>query len=326
MRLILLPVIAVLLGGCLTSQPDPAPEWVQKPPAATAQTLYGVSVASTKQEAEASAAGGIASSIFDTAEYRLRQTSGMAPALSKAMKNVLSSLDYGKAVLVKQSEIEKPADPDDTDAETKTDTAVLVSIERGEITAQLKTRLESRKARLEQGIETAGKAAAFMQMAQWGLCHEERNLLTAEAVLLETLDPASDSKPYRAFVAECETTYNRLKFESSAAVISDANAIVFVDILKKALVAEGISPNGMSGKNAAAVSLLSDRQQNRNGNVFAMTVRIKTATRSDGTEIAASEHFYSAKSRESYDAVQKRIADQLAVSIRSEGLFHILGF
>ena len=150
--LLILPFLFVL--GCTAPQQPVVPPWVQQPPVATAEELYGVSVAPTPEAAIVSAAGGIASGVLDAAKPLVTRETGDSQLRSEIvsrMKQVLQSLDYSKIKLKEQSPMEK-------------NTAVLVAMQRSDVIAQLKRALQELSGTLSAAVNPKAGTPDFAKL------------------------------------------------------------------------------------------------------------------------------------------------------------------
>ncbi|GEM_PF-5516147 len=316
----LVPILFSLLflSACTGSDTPEVPKWVSSPPEATDTEIYGVSVAKSRPEALVSAADGIASSLYTTAEtllphYRLdtRQTA----RTKKALKRTLASLDYSRLTVVEERPMKK-------------DIALLVSVRRADLLDQVEKRLDLLDDRLENEITAAQTQPPFVRLAVLGKAHEAHPALLADIVLLQTLDPLANLKPWLERIREREDAYSRIKFNAAVNVISDAGAIRYVGTFKKAFVAEGIRADGglSSHDVAASVLLLADSQREHLADGYHLTVRLRVKTKVAGKTFKITEHFFKAVSKRGYGPAQETTVRQLRDKIREAGLFHFLGF
>ncbi len=309
----------LFLTGCMTPEEPQTPDWVVHPPEATAQELYGVSVASSLPKTVLSAVGGLASAVYDAAQEPLRKyplDSLQLQRTRRAMKAVLASLDYDGVEVKKKAPMDK-------------NVAVLIAMERADLITQLTVRLQSHIRRLETEIAANTEGQPFFQrLAVLGKVNEEHAEVLAEIVLLETADPFTDLKPYLAFIERTRSAYDRLKFDASASVISDAGAIAFVVPLKKAFAAEGIGTAYFTqdAKHRGTVLLFADKQQERTQRGYFLKIRLRTKTRARKQILAKSEHYYQKISPENFKTAESAIAETFAADLRNKGLFHTLGF
>ena len=311
--------LVLLMAGCLTPDTPKTPDWVEHPPEATPQELYGVSVASSLPKTVLSAIGGLATSVYDAAQEPLKAyplDQQQKHLTQKAMKNVLASLDYD-GIEVKQ------------EVKMGKNVAVMIAMERADLIAQLSKKLQAHIDRLEAEIIANTDVPFFRQLAVLGKVNEEHPAILAQIVLLQTADPFADIKPYLAFIKKTKNSYSHLKFTASVTVISDANAIALVEPLKKAFIAEGIKtaniPDRTNDKRGT-VLLQADRQREKTAGGYALKIRLQLKTKTASETIATSEHYYQAVSRKSYKDAETIIAKTFASDIRENGLFHVLGF
>jgi hypothetical protein len=312
LNLLLLFIAALMLSGCLTPATPQVPEWVQHPPDATANELYGVSVAATPAEALVSATGGIATSILNTAKPQLAKTQfadALREKIVSEMKTVLETMDYS-AITVKEH------------VAMGKDTAVLIAMQRSGFAAQMNTRLEKHSEAIKQQLTEAGNDD-FTRLCRLGSLNEDQPRLLAEIFLLETLNPAADTSAYRMLSKQVNDSYNRLKFGMGVNIISDANAIVFVHTLNKALRSEGLNP---SGKPSGTILLYADSEQEHSGGGYSVKTRLRIESTVKGKKIMEKEHYLQASSPDGYADARRKTGDALMQIIKQEGLFHTLGF
>lgn len=309
--LCLAPVLFFL--GCSAPKEPEIPQWVQEPPAATATELYGVSVADTSEEAVLSAAGGVAAVVLnaaapsadrETADKRLRGE------ITSGMRQILTRLNYAKITVKERAAMGEK-------------TAVLVAMQRSDFVAQMKQALQARSDALSPAVNAEAGTPAFARLGALGAAHETRPLLLAEILLLETVEPAADTSTYRALSQKIESDYNALKFDTGITVISDANAIVYVETVKKALRSEGILPEG---KPAGTLLLYADSQQDFAGGIYSVKTRLRIESTVKGEKIAENQLYLQARSPEGYGDARQKTATELVKTIRNGGLFHTLGF
>ena len=311
-RLLLIGPALFFLACSAPKEPE-VPQWVQQPPVATATELYGVSVAHTPEEAILSAAGGIASGVLEAATPAAERETGdkqLRGEIISAMKQLLARLDYSRITVKERSAMGE-------------DTAVLVTMRRSDFVSQMKQALQTRSDALSPAVNLGTDTPAFTRLGALGSAYETRPLLLAEILLLETVDPAAETSAYRALSKKIEEKYNALKFGMGITVISDANAIVYVETLKKALRSEGILPGG---KPSGTLLLYADSQQEHTGGIYSVMTRLRIESTVAGQKIAEKELYLQARSAEGYGASRQKTAEMLAKTIRREGLFHTLGF
>ncbi|WP_345972333.1 hypothetical protein [Sulfurimonas diazotrophicus] len=310
--LLFLLTVTLLFSGCLTPTTPEVPAWVEHPPPPTATTLYGVSVAESKEAAYVSALGSIASTMLKGAEplleQRVRDVNERSQA-SAAMRTVLQEIDY-PGVAVKE------------EAEMGEDHAVLITMPRSIFAAQIDARLKVHRQTIEAHLPPED-APLFTQLGRLGAAHEEKPMLLAEVLLLETADPAADTKPYYAFAEKTDAAYNALKFGVALSVISDAEAIVYVDTVEQALRSEGMTP---TGNRIGLLLLHADSQQERRNGLFNVTMRVRLESVAKGERIAQNEFFLEAVSPQSFSDAKRRTAEALKTRLRERGLFRTLGF
>lgn len=312
-RLLLLTVSLFIVSGCLSPEKPMIPEWVQHPPKATATELLGVSVAHSPKEAIVSAAGGIASGVLEAAEPRVEQeVSGnhLRHKTSAEMKAILQKMDYSSVKVKEEVAMDK-------------ETAVLVSIQRSTFADELRTRMQALSEKVTGTLNTHKNDPDYARLGYLGSLHEDRYIYLAHMILLETVDPTADLTVYKTQMKAVEDSFNTLKFGMGVTIISDPNAIVFVETMKMALRAEGINPLGTP---AGTLLLYADSQQDHSGASFTVKTRLRIESTIKGTKIVQSEHFLQAQSSQSYADASRKTSDALAKIIKYEGLFHTLGF
>jgi hypothetical protein len=312
-RLLALMVSALLSAGCFSPETPKVPVWVEHPPAPTAGELYGVSVADTFNEALVSATGNIASTMLISAEASLEKKVRDETLRKKsvaAMKSVLQTIDYPGVELKQRAEMGEQS-------------AVLVRMPRSAFAEQILLHLKAHKKRIEDLLAAHTDDPAFVRLGLLGRSHEEQPLLLAEITLLETANPSADTKPYRAFSQQIEDDYNALKFGTSLTIISDADAIVYVAPLKKALRSEGIAA---SGNQVGTILLFGDSQREHSGGLYHVKTRVRFESTVKRKRIAQSERFLEARSANGYDEARRKTAESLVKLIKKEGLFHTFGF
>jgi hypothetical protein len=308
---LLAPVLFIL--ACAVPREPAVPEWVQHPPDATLTELYGVSVAHTKEEAVVSAAGGIASGVLDAATPLVeRETPDkqLQNAIVSEMKNVLKTLNYSKITLKEQAPVGE-------------ETAVLVAMKRSDFIAQMKQRVQRQSNALSPAVNAEAGTADFARLGALGSAHETQPLFLADILLLETVDPAADTAAYRTLSKKIEEAYNALKFGMGVTVISDANAIVYVETVKKALRSEGIAPGG---KPSGTLLLTADSQQEHAGSGYSVRTRLRIESTVKERKLAQRELYLQARSENGYTDAHRKTAEVLRETLRKEGLFHTLGF
>jgi hypothetical protein len=313
LKLLTLFVSALLSAGCFAPETPKIPAWVEHPPAPTATELYGVSVADTFNEAFVSATGNIASTMLLAAEASLEKQTrdeNLRKKSAAAMKAVLQEIDYPGVELKERASMGEQS-------------AVLIRMPRRAFSAQISSRLQAHKKRVENHLAAHAADSTFAHLGLLGSFHEEQPVLLAEIILLETADPSADTTGYRAFMQKIEDDYNALKFGASITIISDANAIVYVDPLKKALISEGIAP---SGSPVGTILLFGDSQKEHSGGRYSVKTRVRFESTVKGERIARKEHFLEAHSANGYEEARRQTADALQKLIKKEGLFHTLGF
>lgn len=313
LNLLILLFVTIVFSGCLTPQTPEVPAWVEHPPAPTATELYGVSVAKSKEEAFLSAIGNIAATILKGAQLPLaRHTRDVneRQAITKAMERALQEIDYPDVVLKQEAEMGE-------------EYAVLITMPRAVFAAQIDARLKAHRETLEQQAKTDEHAPLFQKLGKLGAAHEEKPMLLAEVFLLETADPGSDTNPYHAFAEQMDSAYNTLKFGVAVNVISDAEGIVYVDTMEKALRAEGMLP---TGNRIGLLLMHADSQQERRNGLFHVTMRLRLESVAKGEQLARNELFLEAVSSHSFVDARRQTAEGLKKRIRDEGIFHTLGF
>jgi len=314
MRLLLFfPFFAILLTGCFTPSTPDIPAWVQQPPAPTATTLYGVSVAENFDTALVSATGNIAVTVLKAAQ----------PALETAVEDPRARKTVAAKMQTVLETIRYPDIEVEAKAEMGEEQAVLIRMPRARLASQLADRLQTHREQIETRLDAHRDAPDFMRLGTLGRADEERPMLLAEITLLETADPAADTTLYRALSQRIETEFNALKFGASLTVISDANAIVYVEPLKKALRAEGIAP---SGSTVGMILLFADSEQVRSGGRYTVKTRLRLESTAKGKQLAHSEHFLQGSALSGYDDARRQTGEALGELIEKEGLFHTLGF
>ncbi|MHC3995211.1 hypothetical protein ACXWTF_10310 [Thiomicrolovo sp. ZZH C-3] len=314
MRLDFLALLTVtlLFSGCLAPTPPEVPAWVEHPPPPTATTLYGVSVAKSKEEAYISAIGNIASTMLKGAESDLElRVSDLneRKQITAAMRTVLREIDY-PGVTVKEA------------AEMGEEHAVLITMPRSVLAAQLDARLKAHRQTIEAHLPV-DDLPLFARLGKLGAAHEEKPMLLGEVFLLETADPSADTKPAYAFAKETDSAYNALKFGVALSVISDAEAIVYVNTVEQALRSEGMTA---TGNRIGLLLLHADSQQERRNGLFSVTMRLRLESVAKGTRFAQNEFFLEAVSAQSFSDAKRRTAEELKKRIRERGLFRTLGF
>jgi hypothetical protein len=314
-------IIQLVIAGCAgVSEESTVPEWVKEPPVANSTKVYGVFVAATEQEAFKSAAAGLVSSVYKAAKTTLETIvtdEHIKSQADRALKAELSSLDYTGISIKETKKIGE-------------DTAVLVSMDRQEITVQLKRKIDEHIDILNKSINTAKTKTLFIRLAMLGKAHEERPKLIAEAALLKTIDPEADTKYIFDFTSGVEADYDKSKFEVSAGIISDAGSIYFVQPLKKAFAAEGIKPSGPDKKHTdgsnATILLASDKQQEKSAGKYRLKIHLRINTKVGGITVATKEHIFTTASTKSYHDATQQAASLMTAKIHKDGVFHILGF
>jgi len=313
MKPLLFLIVPLLFSGCLTPKSPEVPAWVEHPPPPTATELYGVSVAKNPEAAFVSATGNIAATMLQAAQFPLERhvtDAEQRQQISAAMRTVLEGINYPDITLKEQAEMGE-------------DYAVMVKMPRTVFAAQISARLQAHRQTIEQRLAAHASDALFGRLGHLGAAHEERPMLLAETFLLEAADPAADTAPYRAFAQETETAYNDLKFGTAVSVISDAEAIVYVETVEQALRSEGITP---TGKRIGLLLVHADSQQEQRNGRYNVKTRVRLESVADGNRIAQNEFFLEAASTQSYSDAKHRTAEGLKKRIREMGLFHTLGF
>lgn len=306
-------LFSLLLAGCITPQKPEVPAWVETPPAATDAELFGVSVADTPAQAYVSAAGGVAAAVLDTAEPLIKQQysdADMRRRVASAAKEAMGALDYAATVIKKRVPLDKQ-------------TAVLVGIPRHTVSSQLAAVSAKEANATKRAITHSAGAAPLVRLGTLGKAYEARPRLLALAILLNTVDPVADTRPYYTLAKQVEDAYNAIKFGLGITVISDADGIVFVNTLTKALRSQGITPGG---KHAGTILISADSQTEHTGGTYFVKTRVRLTTTANGSSVAKREHYFEGSSRHSLADAKKQTAEALGALIKEVGLFHTLGF
>lgn len=311
MRSLTIFLFALLLSGCLTPSTPKVPAWVANPPAATDTELFGVSVADTPAKAYVSAIGGIASAVLESTEPLIKERytdEDMRRRIIASAKTVMRTLDYSTAVVKERVPLDKQ-------------TAILVAIPRQTVASQLAAALAKEANATKRAI--AHNGTALVRLGTLGRAYEARPRLLSLAFLLGTVDPAANTRPYYALVKEIEERYNAMKFGLGITLISDANGIVYVPILDKALRAQGITPGG---KNVGTILISADSQTEHTDGIYRVKTRVRFTATADGSTVARREHFLEGASRRNLTDAKTHTAETLEARIKKAGLFHTLGF
>lgn len=313
LHFIAVSAFALFISGCLTPETPKTPAWVESPPAATKTELYGVSVSDTPAQAFLSATGGIAATILNDAEPRIKHLSSdtkMRQRIRTAAKAIMGELNYSDIVPKEQATLNQQ-------------TAVLVSIPRKTMARQLSSLLKQDEEQIRSSIENSKKHSMLERLGTMGKAYESLPRLLAEIALAEAVDPALESASGHALAEKIAHDYNAIKFGLNVTVISDAEGIVYVDTLYKALRAQGIVPGG---KQIGTILIYADAQQQHTLNRYEVTMRVRFESTDGDISAAKAEHFLRASSKDSYTEAKKRSATLLAKQIEEKGLFHTLGF
>ena len=308
---LLIPIL--FIQGCSVPQQPEVPTWVQEPPAATAEEIFGVSVASTPDEAVVSAAGGVAANILQAAEPLASRQTGdnqQRREIIADMKITLQSLDYSQIKVKEQAPLDK-------------DTAVLVTMQRSDVVSQLKQTLTKTSDELSPAAKQATDTPAFVRLGVLGAAHEKQPQFLAKILLLETVDPSTDTSAYRNLSKQIENDYDAIAFGMAVNIISDAGGIVYVETFKQAFRSEGIVSDG---KPSGTILLYTDSQQEHTGNSYSVRIRLRIESTADSHKIVQNELYLDGRSSRSYDEARQKTADVLMKKIRDEGLFETLGF
>lgn len=311
-RITMLGLLLAVFTACIGPETPQPPEWVQHPPAPTPTERYGVSVANTLPAATLSAAGGIASGLYEESEplvlRRFDDPARQKEVLS-AIKKVLADLDYSRVTVKASGEMEEQ-------------TAVMVTLPRQALATQLQNEVTRQTAELQNVLQTASTQKGFAKIGLLGKSYERLPHFYAWAMLLET---ETGIEPKEAFttVNDIETAYIRDCFGVPIAVIGDAEAIFLVKTLQHALRARSLDPSGTP----VGTILLSAQTQKESsgGRITLRTKLLILAQEGDGTSLA--EHTVLLKATDTtLEAARVQSAKQLAQMIDNEGLFRILGF
>lgn len=310
---VLILALTLFNTGCFTPQKEEIPQWVESPPAATASHFYGVSVSDTPADAILSAAGGIASGILDNATPKIKELDSRQETqrrIRSAAKALLRDLDYSEVTPKEQVNLNDQ-------------TAVLVTLNRNTVRLQLASVLKHDTEVLKASVQHATDAPAFSKLGALGKAYETLPKFLAEIALNETVNPSADTTSERQLAKQIEHAYSADKFGAGISVISDAEGIVFVNVLYTSLRSQGIVS---SGKKTGSILVSANSLQAYRDGKYDVTYRVRFKCSSNGKDIAKSEHFLKASSSTGYSEAKKRTAEALSLLIDEKGIFHILGF
>lgn len=302
---------AALFTACLGPGTPEPPAWVAEPPEFNATNVFGVSVADTPDAAYSTAVGGIAATLFKIAEPVVDERfagSGEAPALKAALRNRLARLDYTRVTRHSQQPMDEQ-------------TALMVTMSRTDIAEQFTAWESALHTRLQSMREHAVTLPAYARVSLLGRAHE--TLPDYKAVLLMGEIVAGNSHTAGWELAErVEDAYSRIKFGLKVAIISDAEAIVFVNPLKQALRAEGLNPIGAPPQ--GTILLNADSQQSRGDGVVRLTMRLGIMPKANGQACGKMTLFLKGSGPD-LDAARRSCAEALSRTLKKTGLFHTVG-
>lgn len=311
LRIFPLLLSAILFTACLTPKTPEPPEWVAEPPEVNATNVFGVSVADTPEAAYRSAVGGIAATLFKAAEPLIAERfpdPGEESALTAAVRSRLARLDYAHVIRLSQQPMEEQ-------------TAVMVTLPRADIAEQIAAWESSLQARLQAMREHAVSLPAYARVSVLGRAHETLPDFKAVLLLGELLGDTPRTDGWE-LAERVEDAYRRIKFGLNVAVISDAEAIVFAEPLKRALRAEGLNPVGVPPQ--GTILLNADSQQSRGGGVTRLTMRLGITPKAKGQACGGVTLFLKGSGTD-LDAARRSCAEALADTLGNAGLFHTVG-
>lgn len=312
LRTTLLGLLLGWLSACMGPKTPQTPDWVEHPPAATPTQRYGVSVAPNLAAATLSAAGGIASGLYEEAEpLVLRHFKD--PARQKEVlswtKKVLTDLDYTSLKLETSSEMEQQS-------------AVMLSMPRLALATQLEAEVAQQTTALKNVLKAASTSNGFAKIGLLGKAYESLPRFYAWSVLLET-ETGTEAREAFKTADSIEAAYFRDCFGAPISVIGDAEAIFLVNTLQHALRSRSLDPSGMP----EGTILLSAQKQKESssGRITLRTKLLIRAQEGDGTLLTERTVLLKATA-DTLQTAQEECARHLSRMIRDQGLFGTVGF
>ena len=318
---LLLALIIALFAGCSKPEPKTLPSWYTNPPQ-DYMNIYAVALDKDPVKAKNKAVLNMRQALIDTLVKEFQKSDHhlgymdeqLLAVLTRASEEVCNTISF-RSVKVSES------------VEFEGSTVLLVQMSREALFEALDLASANKMAESKVAYEKIKDLHVLPKYAAIKPLVKQYAHLAVYTQLKEIVLSTFRATEDFVYLKELRDTLTELRASITFYVLSDANSISFVNAVKEAIIAEGISlDNKMNSENAFKLLITSTTTDSMDYSFMQSKNLVKfNLYNAKKEEIAFRQHTFVGKSRKSYRDAKDAASLDMAKKVQKLGVFDFIG-